>query len=122
LVYTAINKELALEELEKFKEKWQKKYKYAISSWEENWDNLSNFFEYPLELRKIIYTTNTIENLNRGIRKYTKTKTQFMNDNSASKSVYLAIQNIQMAWTQVIANWGIILHQYKIIFEDRCRL
>ncbi len=122
LVYTAINKEIALEELEKFKEKWQKKYKYAITSWEENWSNLSNYFEYPLELRKIIYTTNTIENLNRGIRKYTKTKTQFMNDNSATKSVYLAIQNIQMAWTQVIANWGIIFHQYKIIFEDRCRL
>lgn len=122
LVYTAINKEIAIEELEKFKEKWQKKYKYAITSWEENWDNLSNYFEYPLELRKIIYTTNTIENLNRGIRKYTKTKTQFMNDNSASKSVYLAIQNIQIAWTKVIANWGIILHQYKIIFEDRCRL
>lgn len=119
-VYTAINRNLALEEFEKFKLKWYSKYKYAITSWEENWDNLSNYFEYPLELRKIIYTTNTIENLNRGIRKYTKTKTQFPNENSASKSIYLAIKNIEEAWNKPIPNWGLILNQYLIIFEDRC--
>ncbi len=84
--------QIALEELEAFKLKWQSKYKYAITSWEENWDNLSNYFEYPLELRRIIYTTNTIENLKRGIRKYTKTKTQFPNENAASKSIYLSIK------------------------------
>ena len=121
-VYTAINKEIALEEFEKFKLKWYKKYKYAITSWETNWDNLTNYFEYPLELRKIIYTTNTIENLNRGIRKYTKTKTQFPNENAASKSVYLAIKNIEMAWTRPIKYWPIILNQFLIIFADRCRL
>ena len=120
-VYTAINRNLALEEFEKFKLKWYGKYKYAITSWEENWENLSNYFEYPLELRKIIYTTNTIENLNRGIRKYTKTKTQFPNENAASKSIYLAIKNIEEAWKQPIPNWGLILNQYLIIFEDRCR-
>jgi putative transposase len=122
MVYTAINKETALVELGKLKEKWQGKYKYAITSWEENWDNLSNYFDYPLELRKIIYTTNTIENLNRGIRKYTKTKTQFPNENAATKSIYLSIKNIEEAWTQTIQNWGIILNQYLIIFENRCRL
>jgi transposase-like protein len=120
-VYTAINKNLALEEFEKFKLKWYGKYKYAITSWEENWENLSNYFEYPLELRKIIYTTNTIENLNRGIRKYTKTKTQFPNENAASKSIYLAIKNIEEAWNVPIKHWGLILNQYLIIFEDRCR-
>jgi transposase-like protein len=120
-VYTAINTEVALEEFEKFKLKWQGKYKYAITSWEDNWANLSNYFEYPLELRKIIYTTNTIENLNRGIRKYTKTKTQFPNENAASKSIYLAIKNIEDAWTCPIKNWGLILNQYLIIFQDRCR-
>ena len=120
-VYTAINRQSALEELEKFKLKWKGKYKYAITSWEENWDNLSNYFEYPLELRKIIYTTNTIENLNRGIRKYTKTKTQFTNENAASKSIYLSIKNIEAAWTNPILNWGLILNQYLIIFENRCR-
>jgi putative transposase len=121
-VYTAINKETALQELGKLKEKWQGKYKYAITSWEENWDNLSNYFDYPLELRKIIYTTNTIENLNRGIRKYTKTKTQFPNENAATKSIYLSIKNIEEAWSKTIKNWGLILHQYLIIFENRCRL
>lgn len=121
-VYTSINAKSALEELELFKTKWQSKYKYAITSWEENWDNLSNYFEYPLELRRIIYTTNTIENLNRGIRKYTKTKTQFPNENAASKSIYLAIKNIEEAWTVPISKWGLILHQFLIIFEHRCRL
>ncbi|MEP7170543.1 MAG: IS256 family transposase [Bacteroidota bacterium] len=121
-IYTAINRQTGLEELEKFKLKWKSKYKYAITSWEENWDNLTNYFEYPLELRKIIYTTNTIENLNRGIRKYTKTKTQFPNENAASKSIYLSIKNIELAWSKPITNWGLILNQYLIIFEKRCRL
>ena len=121
-VYTAINAKIALEELQNFKTKWGAKYKYAITSWEENWGNLSAFFEYPLELRRIIYTTNTIENLNRGIRKYTKTKTQFPNENSATKSVYLSIQNIEKAWTKPIANWGLILNQFLVIFDKRCKL
>ncbi len=121
-VYTALNNPIALEELEKFKLKWKTKYKYAITSWEENWHNLSNYFEYPLELRRIIYTTNTIENLNRGIRKYTKTKTQFTNENAASKSIYLSIQNIQQAWRKPITNWGLILNQFLIIFDKRCKL
>ncbi len=121
-VYTASNKIIATEELEKFKIKWFAKYKYAITSWEENWDNLSNYFDYPLELRKIIYTTNTIENLNRGIRKYTKTKTQYSTENAATKSIYLSIKNIEESWTKPLPNWGLILNQYLIIFENRCRL
>lgn len=121
-IYTAINKQVAFDELQLFKKTWESKYKYAIVSWEENWENLTNYFEYPLELRKIIYTTNTIENLNRGIRKYTKTKTQFTNENAATKSVFLSIQNIEKSWTSIIQNWGIILHQYLTIFQNRCRL
>ena len=121
-IYTAINKQVAFDELQAFKKTWHVKYKYAIASWEENWDNLTNYFDYPLELRKIIYTTNTIENLNRGIRKYTKTKTQFTNENAAIKSVYLSIQNIEKSWTMGIQNWGIILHQYLTIFQNRCKL
>jgi transposase-like protein len=121
-VYTASNQKTALEEFEIFKTKWKSKYKYAITSWEENWDNLANYFEYPLELRRIIYTTNTIENLNRGIRKYTKTKTQFPNENAASKSIYLAIKNIENAWALPITKWQLILNQFKIIFELRCRI
>lgn len=121
-IYTAINRQIAFEELQKFKEKWQSKYKYAIASWEENWENLTYYFDYPLELRKIIYTTNTIENLNRGIRKYTKTKTQFTNENAATKSVFLSIKNIEKSWSRGIQNWGIILNQFLTIFEKRCRL
>lgn len=121
-VYTASNATNALDEFEKFKLKWSIKYKYAITSWEDNWDNLSNYFDYPLELRRIIYTTNTIENLNRGIRKYTKTKTQFTNQNAATKSIYLSIQNIEQAWIKPITNWGLILNQYLVIFADRCKL
>ena len=121
-VYTAANGKIALEEFAIFTSKWKGKYKYAIVSWEENWTNLSAYFEYPLELRRIIYTTNTIENLNRGIRKYTKTKTQFPNENAASKSIYLSITNIEKAWNKSIQNWGLILNQFLIIFEGRCKL
>ena len=71
-IYTAITEEAAVEALQSVKTKWGEKYKYAIDSWENNWENLMPFLEYPPELRKIMYTTNTIENLNRGIRKYTK--------------------------------------------------
>ena len=121
-VYGAINREAAEEAMIQFTEKWDKKYHYAIQSWRDNWDSLSAFFDYPMEIRKIIYTTNTIENLNRGIRKYTKTKVQFPDDQSAIKAVYLAINNIQKKWNMPIQNWGLILHQFLTIFEDRCRL
>ena len=97
-IYTAINEEEAAEALKTVKEKWGEKYKYAIDGWERNWENLMPFLEYPAELRKIMYTTNTIENLNRGIRKYTKTKVQFPDERSVKKSVYLAIMNNEKNW------------------------
>jgi transposase-like protein len=121
-IYTSNNIKDAFEELQSMKLKWGAKYKYAIVSWEENWENLTNYFEYPAEIRKIIYTTNTIENLNRGIRKYTKTKTQFVNESAAIKSVFLAIRNIENAWASSIPNWGIIMQQFLTIFENRCQL
>lgn len=121
-IYTAINVKIAHEQLLKFKAKWGTKYKYAVQGWEDNWENLTGYFEFPLELRKIIYTTNTIENLNRGIRKYTKTKTQFPNEDSATKSIYLAIDNIQKNWTGTIQSWKLIKQQFLTIFEKRCKL
>ncbi|MDT8373573.1 MAG: transposase, partial [Bacteroidales bacterium] len=102
--------------------KWGSKYKYAIQSWQNNWENLTQYFNYPLEIRKIIYTTNTIENLNRSIRKYTKTKVQFPDDNAVQKAVFLAIMNLEKKWSMPIQNWGIILHQFLTIFESRCKL
>jgi len=121
-IYAASNVEVAEKALFAMDVKWGTKYKYAIQSWQNNWENLTQYFNYPLEIRKIIYTTNTIENLNRGIRKYTKTKVQFVDDNSVQKAVYLAIMNIEKKWNMPIQNWGIILHQFLTIFENRCKL
>jgi putative transposase len=122
LVYGAINKETAHDALENFAAKWGSKYGYAIKSWKENWEELTSYFDYPMEIRKIIYTTNTIESLNSTIRKYTKTKTVFPDDQSALKAVYLAISNIQLKWTMAIRDWGMIINQFIIKFGDRCRI
>jgi transposase-like protein len=121
-IYTAINEEVAAEALARLKTKWGAKYKYAIDSWENNWENLIPFLAYPPETRKIMYTTNTIESLNRGIRKYTKTKVQFPDEKSVKKSVYLAIMNCEMNWTKPIPFWGMIMNQFLVIFGDRCRI
>ena len=119
-IYGATNEDSAQDALKTMDNKWGAKYKYAIQSWQTNWENLTQFYRFPMEIRKIIYTTNTIENLNRGIRKYTKTKVQFVDNNSVLKAVYLSIMNLSKKWDMPIQNWGIILHQFLTIFEDRC--
>ncbi len=118
-IYTASNKEMAAVALEDFKEKWNTKYKYAVDSWYRNWDELTVFLDFPVEIRKIIYTTNLIENLNGKIRKYTKNKLSFPTDEAVKKSVYLALSQVTKKWTQPIRNWGIILSQFMTIFENR---
>ncbi|MDE6472830.1 MAG: IS256 family transposase [Ureaplasma sp.] len=117
-IYSAPNLDVALNELDIFENKWNSKYSYAIKSWRNNIDELTTFFKYPFEIRKIIYTTNTIENLNRNIRKITKTKGNFTNAKSLEKLVYLVIQNQLEKWNSRIPNWGIIYQQLKIIFND----
>lgn len=119
LIYGAVNEEAAMEKLLEFKEKWQKQYPTAVKSWEDNWDILSTFFAYPVEIRKIIYTTNTIEGLNRQFRKVTKTKSVFPNDDSLRKILYLAAQNISKKWTQRYKNWDIIIRQLEIMNEEK---
>ena len=121
-IYQAPTVESAEEALKRFENKWNDKYAYAIKSWKKNWENLTSFFDYPLEIRKLVYTTNIIESLNRGIRKYTKTKSIFPSDQAALKSVFLAITNIEKKWTVPIQNWGMILQQFLIKFEERCRI
>lgn len=121
-IYTATNKEAALAALNDFGLKWESKYSYAIKSWKDNWDELTMFFDYPVEIRKIIYTTNLIENLNGKIRKYTKNKLSFPTDDAVMKSVYLSVREVSKKWTQPIRNWGVILNSFLIIFEDRVRL
>jgi transposase-like protein len=120
-VYAAANQEAAAEALNQFEAKWGKKYGYAVQSWRNNWEDLTHYFHFPPEIRHIIYTTNVIESLNSGIRKYTRSKTMFPDDSSALKAVYLAINNLEKKWTQTIRNWGAILNQFIIIFENRCQ-
>jgi len=122
LVYAAANKEMAADALDSFANKWGAKYGYAIKSWKDNWDELTAYFDYPMEIRRIIYTTNAIESLNSSISKYTKTKTVFPDDQAAIKSVFLAINNIQQKWTMAIRSWGTIINQFIIKFEERCRI
>jgi len=120
-IYRATNKKQAKIALEEFKVKWQSKYPYAVKSWENNWENLTVFFSFPVEIRKIIYTTNLIENLNGKIRKYTKNRMAFPNDQAVEKAVYLALKHITSKWTQPIQNWAIIINQFITMFEHRIK-
>ena len=122
LIYTAPNREAAEAALKDFDDKWNSKYAYAVKSWYRNWEELSLFFDFPPEIRRIIYTTNIIENLNGKIRKYTSHKNSFPTDDAVKKSVYLAIREITKKWSQPIRNWGIILNQFIAIFEERTRI
>lgn len=122
LIYDAPTKQAARAALEDFRTKWNHKYPYAIKSWEDNWDELTVFFDFPIEIRKIIYTTNLIENLNGKIRKYTKNKLSFPTDEAVLKSVFLALREATKKWTMPIRNWGIILNQFLTIFENRVQL
>ena len=118
-VYTAVTEDEALEHLVEFKGKWGKQYPSCVKSWEDNWDILSTFFAYPQEIRKIIYTTNIIEGLNRQFRQITKNKPSFTNDDSLRKMLYLASRKIVEHWTARCRNWDIVLAQLQLMFPDR---
>jgi len=121
-IYDAHNKQAAQAALADFADRWESKYPYAVRSWRENWDELTVFYDFPLEIRRIIYTTNIIENMNGKIRKYTKNKLSFPSDDAVLKSVYLALREISKKWTMPIHNWGIILNQFLTLFEKRVQL
>ena len=110
---------MALEALDALEETWGKKYGASVASWRNNWPQLSTFFKYPAEIRKIIYTTNAIENFNRGLRKVTKAKVVFPTDDALFKSIYLAMTDITKKWTGSTWNWGQTLDQLMIYFGDR---
>ncbi len=121
-IYNAPTKQAAELALNDFSDKWNSKYSYAVKSWRDNWEELTVFFEFPIEIRKIIYTTNLIENLNGKIRKYTKNKLSYPTDQAVMKSVFLAVREATKKWSAPIRNWGVILNQFLTIFEKRVQL
>lgn len=118
-VYAAVDEAAALEALEIFSENWSKKYPKVVRSWYDNWPNLSTYFKYPQEVRRLIYTTNAIEGFNRQLRKVTKAKTVFPTDDSLFKMLYLAMIDITKKWTGKRQDWSIIYAQLAIFFEER---
>ena len=119
LIYRAISKEAAEVELDKLEEKWGSKYPIVIKSWRNKWENLSVYFKYPEDIRRVIYTTNIIESVHRQFRKLTKTKGAFPNENSLLKLLYMGIQNASKKWSMPIWNWSLTLSQLVIFFEGR---
>lgn len=119
LVYKAPTEDIALQQLDVLEDKWGKKYSSAISSWQKNWPSLSTYFKYPEDLRRIIYTTNAIENFNRQLRKVTKAKSIFPTDDALFKSLYLAMIDITAKWKGKPREWSRILEQLFIYFDDR---
>jgi len=118
-VYKASNKDLAESELDVLEDKWNDKYPIVIKSWRNNWERLSQYFKYPEDIRRIIYTTNTIEAVHRQFRKLTKTKGAFPNKHSLLKLLYMGIQNASKKWTMPIQNWSLTISQLAIFFEGR---
>ena len=118
-VYRAVNKETAVNALQSLEASWGNKYPIVIQSWNNNWDNLSTYFDFPPEIRKIIYTTNSLEGFNRQLRKFTKIRTSFPTDDSLRKALYLATEQIMNKWTSPSQNWFSTLSQLSIMYEDR---
>lgn len=118
-VYTAVDEPTAEYELENFAERWDRKYPKISQSWRNGWPQLSTYFKYPAEIRKLVYTTNAIEGFNRQLRKVTKSKTVFPSDDSLFKMLYLATMDITKKWTGRRQDWGLIYSQLQIYFGDR---
>jgi transposase-like protein len=121
-IYKAADEALGLLALDEFDAKWGKKYPLAVKSWRNNWPELSTFFKYPQEIRKLIYTTNAIENFNRQLRKVTKTKSAFVSDDALMKLLYLTTMNVVEKWTMPIKDWSQILNQLLIFFGERVKI
>ena len=118
-VYAAVDEASALSALDAFAQRWDKKYPKISQSWRANWPNLSTYFKYPQEVRRLIYTTNAIEGFNRQLRKVTKSKSVFPTDDSLLKMLYLAMMDITKKWTGRRQDWSIIHAQLAVFFEDR---
>lgn len=122
VIYGAATAEQAATNLETFSRKWDEKYPTISVSWRNNWERIVPLFGYPPEIRKVIYTTNAIESLNMSLRKVTKNRGSFPNDESAFKLLYLALRNIAKRWTMPVKNWRDALNQFAILFEEKMPL
>ena len=118
-VYQAPTEDMALLELERFEDKWGDKYPYIGKSWRDSWDNLSTFFKYSPQIRRLIYTTNPIESLNSQIRRVARNKGVYPNEDALFKILYLAVISVTNKWTSKIRDWHLILAELSIQFEDR---
>ncbi len=118
-IYAAASEQGGLQALEEFNQNWGQKYPLIVNSWQNNWAELSTFFKYPPEIRKIIYTTNIIESYHRQLRKVTKGKAIFPTDDSLLKMLYLVTQDVLKKWTGRVHNWGQILLQLSVFFPER---
>lgn len=118
-VYRAVSKQAAEDALDELEKRWGEHYPIVIKSWRNKWENLSVYFKYPADIRRVIYTTNAIESVHRQFRKLTKTKGAFPNENSLLKLLYAGIQNISKKWTMPLQNWNLTLSQLSIYFEGR---
>ena len=118
-VYAAVDEAAALEALEVFAQRWDKKYQKISASWQDNWPNLSTYFKFPQEVRRLIYTTNAIEGFNRQLRKVTKAKSVFPTDDSLLKMLYLAMMDITKKWTGRRQDWSVIHAQMAVYFAER---
>jgi putative transposase len=118
-VYKANNIDVAAENMNLLEDKWGKKYPTVIKSWRTNWVRLTNYFKYPEPIRRLIYTTNTVEGYHRMVRKVTKSKGAFTSDTAVMKLIFLATMNFQMKWDAPIFGWPNILNQLTIFYEDR---
>jgi putative transposase len=118
-IYGAVNLDDAEYAMEEFREKWNKKYPAIMRSWDDNWVELSTFFEYPEEIRHLIYTTNAVEAYHRMVRKFTKSKTIFPTDDSIRKVIFLSVKEITKKWTLPVRDWGLAYSQFVIFFAHR---
>jgi putative transposase len=119
LIYTAATDGEAEQRLADFSLKWDAKFPMIAKSWRSNWTRVIPFFAHPAEIRKVIYTTNAIESLNMSLRKVTKARGSFPNDEAVSKLLYLALRNIAKKWTKPIVGWKDALNRFAIIYENR---
>ena len=118
-IYQAATEAQGLQALEEFEAKWDERFPMIGRSWRTHWENLRTFYDYSPEIRKVIYTTNAIESLNHSLRKVTKNKKSFPNDDALKKILYLALQKASEKWTRPIANWAGALNQFAIEFGPR---